>query len=121
MSLFGLFSSHIPYIIIGVMYMLYLGGNLLSRYKPAEESLPASGNTINAHTEILHKNSADIDYEVALHFTDSPDIFAENPENPENTSIYSLPPNNKPYLLICCHKFIISFFSRPPPAPSVFS
>ena len=43
---FGLFSTHIPYIVIAAMYLLYCGSSVLNRLEPKEnEQLTQVGET----------------------------------------------------------------------------
>lgn len=104
---FGLFTTHIPYLIAGLIYLAYFGMSAFHKQEISEDTSLSNKSIVLSKQKI--KNSTELN----LHFFDYADITKKE------ATIQQIP--NQDYYIPCKIPHYIHgkskwFFSRPPPS-----
>lgn len=79
---FGLFTTHIPYIIITIAYVLYFGTNVLNN--PECISATEENTYISSHTLTLQTNNNSVCYTTLSKLIEAEDNSVITPHPPDN-------------------------------------
>jgi len=125
---FGLFASHIPYLIIGVMYLMYMGISMFSQRTSRQEVKPelVSDKVIDYESESQNSlSTADFLESLALLQTQTQFSADDLISDIHQTGQWVHKPDLQPSLLhipaapLIDFDILISCSSRPPPALSL--